>query len=467
MKKIYAVILALGLMLSLIPTVASANGGTLINSHVYSWTDPSSGGTINITENVYYIADDDMMWEYVVYNDDYDPIPGITNGLAGFQIVFDNPVPELYNQAAPAVGGPWDMNAYSGTWPPYGVEWDVDLPDYGIMPGETGVFSFHTYPREDYIQDEPDSWAHTWGLPIDEPIIDLDGTDTGGVGDPATDREVAVGDSLTGWPTGNDVEGIDWFDNDVSQTWSIGDGIHCEGPAYPGAIRDGWHDATDPVVVGTTAVGAPVSVDMESGLVNPGGAVNPGWAWDPRIKFHNANGSTKWDDGEDIVLDVNGDGVFGVVSNTQTNIFYGQHSVPGELWTEVYVDIKPMSCPNPLRITGKGVLPVAILGTEDFDVTTVDPASIRLVGLAGVPALRWAWEDVTTPYDGGEECGCNILEGDGFMDLTLKFETQEVIETLGEVNDGDVLTLKLYGTLHDGTHIIGGDCVIIRAEGVK
>ena len=42
------------------------------------------------------------------------------------------------------------------------------------------------------------------------------------------------------------------------------------------------------------------------------------------------------------------------------------------------VDIKPGSCPNPINVKSKGVLPTEILGTEDFDVTMVDPASVRL-----------------------------------------------------------------------------------------
>ncbi|MHC4346223.1 MAG: hypothetical protein ACYSUP_16230, partial [Planctomycetota bacterium] len=42
---------------------------------------------------------------------------------------------------------------------------------------------------------------------------------------------------------------------------------------------------------------------------------------------------------------------------------------------EVAVDIKPQSCPNPFNIKSKGVLPVAILGTDEFDVEDVNTAS--------------------------------------------------------------------------------------------
>jgi len=129
----------------------------------------------------------------------------------------------------------------------------------------------------------------------------------------------------------------------------------------------------------------------------------------------------------------------------------------------VYVDIKPGSCPNPLNVKDKGVLPVAILGTEDFDVSTIDPSTIVL---EGVYPLRWALEDVATPFD-GEECECTTEGSDGFMDLTLKFNTQEIIGELGDVTDGEVRPLYLTGNLMEefgGTLIEGSDCVIIKAK---
>ena len=62
------------------------------------------------------------------------------------------------------------------------------------------------------------------------------------------------------------------------------------------------------------------------------------------------------------------------------------------------------------------------------------------------------------PYDHGP---------DGYDDLTLKFKTQEVVEALGDVNDGDELTLKLTGELYDGTPIEGEDVVVIKKKGKK
>ena len=128
----------------------------------------------------------------------------------------------------------------------------------------------------------------------------------------------------------------------------------------------------------------------------------------------------------------------------------------------VAVDIKPTSCPNPFNMNAKGVLPVAILGTADFDVMTVDPSTVLLEGVA---PLRWAWEDVSTPVEDPDECECTTLGADGYMDLTLKFDRQAIATALGPVSDGEVLVLTLTGFTYDGEAIKGKDCVIIIKKG--
>jgi len=143
-----------------------------------------------------------------------------------------------------------------------------------------------------------------------------------------------------------------------------------------------------------------------------------------------------------------------------SNIGFRIAQVP-EPSVAVNIDIKPTSCPNPLNVKSKGVLPVAILGSEDFDVTNIDVLSVRLAGIA---AIRSNYEDVATPLADANECECIVEEPDSFLDITLKFKIQEIVEVIGEVNHGDVLTLPLTGVLLDERPIEGVDCVLIRGK---
>jgi hypothetical protein len=137
----------------------------------------------------------------------------------------------------------------------------------------------------------------------------------------------------------------------------------------------------------------------------------------------------------------------------------------------VYVDfdVHPTSWPNPINTKSQGLTPTAILGTEDFDVTTIDPATLFLdLPLGMVYPTTWAMEDVTQPA--GNEWECNDTEEgpDGYMDLTVKFNTQELVTALGEVNDGDQLVIVIKGNLvGDGQAIEGDDCILIKKKGNK
>lgn len=147
------------------------------------------------------------------------------------------------------------------------------------------------------------------------------------------------------------------------------------------------------------------------------------------------------------------------------------------LSTDIAVDIKPQSCPNPLNVRGKGVLPAAIVGSKDFDVTQVDISSVQLVG---VYPIRYSLEDVTAPYEPfiGKELSSDCTEDgpDGILDLTMQFDTQEIVQaieaSLGrELEDGEELLLPLTGDLIEragGVSTINGeDIVILLKKGKK
>jgi hypothetical protein len=123
----------------------------------------------------------------------------------------------------------------------------------------------------------------------------------------------------------------------------------------------------------------------------------------------------------------------------------------------LFVDIKPTSCPNPVNTKSNGVLPVAILGTETFDVADLDVDTILLEGVA---PLRWSFEDVGTPFE-GELCDCHEEGADGYMDLMLHFSTPAIVEALGEVSDGEVLELLLTAMTLDEREAEGSDCIRI------
>lgn len=125
----------------------------------------------------------------------------------------------------------------------------------------------------------------------------------------------------------------------------------------------------------------------------------------------------------------------------------------------VAFDLKPGSCDNPLNTKSKGVLPAAILGTAALNVSTIDPASIRL---AGVAPVRWSIEDVGRP-------GSCAGGPDGIPDLVLKFDTQRVVRalqaSLGTLRDGQRIVLPLEGRLRNGTLFVGEDTARLQVPG--
>lgn len=125
------------------------------------------------------------------------------------------------------------------------------------------------------------------------------------------------------------------------------------------------------------------------------------------------------------------------------------------------VDVKPGSDINPLNLKSNGVLPVAILGSETFDVTRIDPTSLRLNGVA---PLRWSYEDVCGHDDMGMDPDMNGDDGempDGYDDMTLKFSTQEIAAALGEdLSRGDIVILTMTGDV-DGSTVSGEETVWI------
>jgi hypothetical protein len=139
------------------------------------------------------------------------------------------------------------------------------------------------------------------------------------------------------------------------------------------------------------------------------------------------------------------------------------------LKTLVFFDMHTTSCPNPVNTTGNGVIPAAILGTANFDVTQIDPNSIELWqfqcdGGPAVPIQSFHLQDTATPYTGNTQCGCNTLHGDGFVDLNIKFNRQQVVSALHLTTypQFTFVHVAIVGKLTNGCGFIGLDCIRVQ-----
>ena len=109
---------------------------------------------------------------------------------------------------------------------------------------------------------------------------------------------------------------------------------------------------------------------------------------------------------------------------------------------DVEIDIKPGSDPNSVNPNSRGVIPVAILGSETLDVTEVDPTTITFMAA-----------DDTAGTNSPVGFGFEDVNDDGYLDLVAHFLTQgtwiSCITTQG----------ALSATLVDGNLIFGFDSI--------
>jgi hypothetical protein len=108
---------------------------------------------------------------------------------------------------------------------------------------------------------------------------------------------------------------------------------------------------------------------------------------------------------------------------------------------DISIDIKPGGNPNRFNLKSKGVVPVAVMTTDDFDASTIDPETVLF---AAVAAVRWTEEDV---------------DFDGDLDLLFHFKTQEL------KLDKDSTVETLTGFTYDGQAIKGTGRVNIVPKG--
>jgi N-acetylneuraminic acid mutarotase len=121
----------------------------------------------------------------------------------------------------------------------------------------------------------------------------------------------------------------------------------------------------------------------------------------------------------------------------------------------VTIDIKPGTYPNCVHIDGHGVIPVAVLGSAELDVTQLDVDTLEFAGLVvkikGNGDPQCSVEDVSGDFSNGPEG-----EPDGFDDLVCHFVDDPDAWSPGE---GEACVT---GNLVDGTPIEGCDSICVQ-----
>ena len=105
--------------------------------------------------------------------------------------------------------------------------------------------------------------------------------------------------------------------------------------------------------------------------------------------------------------------------------------------------------PNAINLVSKGVIPVAILSSAEFDATTVDPDTVALAG-AGVALRGKSAKSMAHEAD---------VNGDGLVDLVCQVETENLDP---ESFQGGYVILT--GESFDGEPIEGADEITIVPE---
>ncbi len=113
---------------------------------------------------------------------------------------------------------------------------------------------------------------------------------------------------------------------------------------------------------------------------------------------------------------------------------------------EIGIDIKPGSDHNPINPNSKGVIPVAILGSASFDVTTVDVTTLAFGPDGATPA-----HDLTDPLVYADHL--QDVNSDGFTDLVSHYRTQDTGIAKGDTE------ACLTGETAGGVAILGCDAI--------
>jgi uncharacterized delta-60 repeat protein len=214
--------------------------------------------------------------------------------------------------------------------------------------------------------------------------------------------------------------------------------------------------------------GRNVEFDTNGNIVVSGKAKNSGQNFSPIVLRYLPDGSLDTDfsedgvansfaggseagNGENDALDLDSNGRIVLTGST---VITGVHHMTiwrfrgGELNT-VGVDIRPGECENLVDVDSTGVLTVAINGTSSFDVTDIDPDSVKLEDASPLQSF------VQDMSDSGD---CDEF-ADTYDDLIVRFRISDLPASLQSLTTGQTADLDLTADLYGEDSISGTDTI--------
>jgi hypothetical protein len=305
------------------------------------------------------------------------------------------------------------------------VGYTVNGLEYDATTGKLyGSTSAHGLMYNGLIEIDPNTGAGTpigvsgWGL------VNPTGCPTA-----VTNITVDSAGQMFGWwdPCEDDLVSIDKSTGIATRVGESGVGTGTNGLSFNSSdilyMVNPWEFYTINTVTGAATYAGNIGIEAHHGDFDPASDLYYGLTW--------PYGVPKWL----VVADLSTGTVISMIELEDSDI----HTLTFVSMKTVSIDIKPGSFPNSINPKNKGVIPVAVLTTEDFDAATVDPDSVKF-GPAGAKKVH-------------EKAHLEDVDGDGDVDMVLHFETQE---TGIQADDTEAC---LTGKTTDGMAIRGCDSV--------